>query len=335
MRQDWPNSSWPGRSALIVSDQKLTFTSFQCSALPVFQAYYQLLDEHFQAYIAWHCATLKLCHILVAVVMTLAQQGFCKPPHHEEQAGGNAEVGEGVGMGTGKGDKNVSKEIEGEEQVEGLENEADIDEKGDAPDGTNEKDDYVDMSEDFGGRTENLSQEEDDYDEQQDKEGDDNEDVQEELGNVDPLDPMAVDDKFWQGNEKEDEVASSTGEQTSQQLQNAAESGIGGREDQRQEPDKENQVQASENIEDLTQKLVESDKVEDVGDGDNIEEGQHGEVNTELETQEIPDLDTEAQALDLPNDLEMDAPPKEPHYGSEDEIESSMGNEGRTPEPIP
>lgn len=62
----------------------------------------------------------KLAYVVSAVFAELLRNGFCRPQEPEEQAGEGAEGAEGVGMAEGQGEKDVSKEIEFEEQVTGL-----------------------------------------------------------------------------------------------------------------------------------------------------------------------------------------------------------------------
>jgi len=68
---------------------------------------------------------LKFDYIISAIVVNLIQKGFCAPESDEGKQG----VGEGklefrneenAGVGEGKGNKNVSKDIEFEEQLQGT-----------------------------------------------------------------------------------------------------------------------------------------------------------------------------------------------------------------------
>lgn len=99
----------------------------------------------------------------------------------------------GTGLGEGVGDKNVSKEIEDESQVEGLKDEKD-DTDGEAE--RAEEDDAIEMNEDMGGQLQYVpdaeyEQQEDDSEEQND------EDLDEQIGDLDAHDPSAVDEKLW------------------------------------------------------------------------------------------------------------------------------------------
>lgn len=56
------------------------------------------------------------------------EKGFCKPPKEEEendedQEGKTQEGVEGTGLGQGKGSKDISDQLEYEEQIEGLKGE--------------------------------------------------------------------------------------------------------------------------------------------------------------------------------------------------------------------
>ena len=76
-----------------------------------------LVLEHYRA-------LSRLTLILSNVFLHLYQEGFCRPPPADEQAQSNesqdGKLIEGTGIGEGEGEKNVSKEIEFEEQVTGT-----------------------------------------------------------------------------------------------------------------------------------------------------------------------------------------------------------------------
>ena len=126
---------------------------------------------------------------------SVAKDGFCKPPEGEAGAGegeGSMEDAGGMGMGEGTGKENVSKEIEDESQVEGLQGEAGEDEDIERA----EEGDALEMSEDIGGKMQDVPDKEGE-EEGDDDEKDDDEEPEEQVGNLDAMDPSAVDEKLW------------------------------------------------------------------------------------------------------------------------------------------
>ena len=146
---------------------------------------------------------VALEQLLVRVSRTLVSQGFCRPPEEEEgEAGEDGEAGEaqsGTGMGEGKGEKDVSKEIEDEEQLLGLEGEDAMSEKsGEEQDG----DEGVEMSNDFEGETFDLEGEEEESAEENEEE---KEELDREMGELDKEDEEVVDEKLWEEGSDDEE----------------------------------------------------------------------------------------------------------------------------------
>ncbi|WVQ75947.1 hypothetical protein IAR50_005582 [Cryptococcus sp. DSM 104548] len=267
-------------------------------------------------------ATYKLAYVVGRIVLDLAQKGFCKP--QEQNHDGEGEDGdaiEGTGMGAGTGENNVSNEITEESQVEGLQGE-DEEEK---EENGGEDDDAFSMDEDFEGEMgEGKEKDEGSGDEEEEEE-----DHDEHVGDVDPLDPGAVDEKFW-GDEKKEEDKKDSDELMDQQGQEEeGETEMTAKEDEKKEKQdkKEKKEEAGEQAE-------ESEQTEQKNDGD---EG-GDEEGEEMDDEEVPgeehDEDGEDQpagqdqqevsmpegeTLDLPEDLNLDDEGMEEGQEEEDE----------------
>ncbi|KAN0063854.1 AAA ATPase midasin [Thecaphora frezii] len=176
---------------------------------PFVHEYATLLRAHLVSSANWSRSLLKMSHVLCNLISALAAKGFCKPPAEEQQQdaedGDNGEQLEGgTGLGDGSGAKDVTDQMEDDEPMEELakdpEQQADEDEeKAEREKNAREADD------DFGGDLEEIEQSEgEDAEEQDDKK--EKEQPDDAVGDVDPLDPNAVDEKMW-GNEddKDDE----------------------------------------------------------------------------------------------------------------------------------
>ena len=166
--------------------------------VPFLDVYLSLVNDQLVAHNHWTKALLKLDFILSSVMYTLSRQGFCKPPDSDDaEANGEAsEVAGGVGLGDGAGTENVSKEIEDESQVEGLQGETPESQE---PQRKHDEGDAIEMNDDFGGDLEDVldNGSEDEAEPSEGSEGD----PDETLGNLDASDPSVVDEKLW-GDEK-------------------------------------------------------------------------------------------------------------------------------------
>lgn len=113
---------------------------------------------------------LKLAYILSRIFKTLLVEGFCRPPPEilpKTVDSVNDIKNDGIGMAEGSGDKNVSTQIEFEEQVIGTENEKANEENIQSK---NENEDGIDMEADFEGALENIVKDECDEDQSLDTE---------------------------------------------------------------------------------------------------------------------------------------------------------------------
>ncbi|KAJ7195537.1 hypothetical protein GGX14DRAFT_205604 [Mycena pura] len=134
--------------------------------LPFIELYLQLAQQQLVAHSEWTKALFKLDFVLCSVTQTIAKDGFCRPPEGDgtETVGDTSEAS-GVGLGSGEGTENVSKEIEEESQVEGLKGD---DDEGNDPKDRSDDNDAIEMTEDIGGNLEDVPD-----DDEQDEKGSD------------------------------------------------------------------------------------------------------------------------------------------------------------------
>ncbi|PBK75109.1 midasin [Armillaria solidipes] len=261
--------------------------------LPFLEQYSLLVEDQLVSHCAWTKSLFKLDFVLCSLLRTLSKEGFCKPPDVDESGSGEGatETIDGLGMGEGSGAQNVSKEIQEESQVEGLQGDS-VDEK----DGGNDEgddDDAIEMADDFGGDMQDVpdngSQDDSGSEDGSDKDPD------EQLGDLDASDPDAVDEKLW-GDEKGPE--DSAPEQTTDK-------------DHSQQQSDNSEVAAKEGNEKSDSKKDEPPK-----DGKPEEIGEEDEQAPDAEPEEaeddrqangapmddyIPDADT----LDLPDSMDL------------------------------
>lgn len=248
-------------------------------ALPIFQQYLNTLQAAIMRYGKLHRATCKMSYILSETFIQIATQGFCTPSEKSSGQDGQTEKLEGgTGLGDGEGAEDISKDIQEDEDLDELAQEPNT-EKGEMED---EKD-AVDMADgEMEGEMGDAEEKGDDEEGSGDESGEENE-MDEEAGDVDDLDPTAVDEKMWDGDgeqaEKDQEGDESKGKQ-----------------------DKAEQAAAQENGK-------EAPEGEDGDEGEEEEELAGAEQGEEIKQDEVEKHDPHAQegeALDLPEDMELD-----------------------------
>ncbi|RDB14764.1 Midasin [Hypsizygus marmoreus] len=316
--------------------------------LPFLHVYLGLVKDQLANHSQWVKAMFKLDFVLCSVMHTLATQGFCQPPESDEkEAGGDAsETVDGVGLGQGSGTDNVSKEIEEESQVEGLkgddaEGQEPRDEKGDA--------DAIEMNEDFGGELEDVPDTG-----SQDDAGSDHEsdvDAEEQLGNLDPTDPAAVDEKMW-GDEKgpeddrqEEKMDQDRSEEKSGDSEVVAKEG----KDKSQSKEKKSEEKKESAEETAVDGEDEPMEPEEDGEGPNASGAPMEDYVQDANTLDLPDNidlggdDMELGDEELPEDmvgeeddsLEEQMDNGEPETGPDDSPPDQWAQEDHPPEDIP
>ena len=177
-----------------------------------------LLQNAFQRslaeYVAFHRASAKLEAVLSSLAVGICLEGFCVRP--DEQDGGEGdESGKmmddvaGTGMGEGEGKKDVSDEIEDEEQILGAEDLEKQDEKEDEGVDKNKDDKGIEMQNDFEADAKELSddeEEKEDGDDGEDEENENGDDIEKEMGDGEDDDNAeVVDEKVWDQEDEDEE----------------------------------------------------------------------------------------------------------------------------------
>lgn len=168
------------------------------TALPIIQQYRNSLGNVIGRYANFQHALCRLALVLGDAFCRIASQGFCDPAVDNPATAENSEkLEEGTGLGDGEGEKDISKDIRNDEDLTELAQEEHEDIDGDIDD----QEDAVNMNHD------ELEGEIGDAPEEDEGNGDDNQgedlDVDDEVGDVDDLDPSAIDEKLWDGSAEE------------------------------------------------------------------------------------------------------------------------------------
>lgn len=297
--------------------------------LPFLVRYRALVDAQVATHTDWTKALFKLNYTLCSIVQTVSRDGFCQPRDADstKEDGDEQGAAEGAGFGEGTGDENVSKDIQEESQVEGLQGE---DSKGDEKVERAEEGNAIEMSEDFGGEMQDVPEEGEEGD--KDSEEGSDADLDEQIGDVDMSSENAVDEKLWgdeQGPENKGDSSKSNQDHSKEQpgesemvAKNDANKPDEQRQDQRKhESDIDQNQEEDQTIQDNTGELPDE---EPVGvDGAALDE--HIQEADTLDLPEDMEMDQDDQKRDSSDDVDMGFTDEEP---DEEVIESSDAHNG-------
>lgn len=269
--------------------------------LPILQHYFNLVQvvqyKLQDNYIDISRGTFELSTVLY----NICSKGFCQPePPSDEKEDNNLK--DGTGLGDGDGAENNSNDVEDDEdlteQAQQPNEDKDKDDKEE-----DENDDAVDIEGDMGGELENLSDQENEGDE-----GDDDkeeEELDEEIDNLDDMDPNAVDDKMW-----DEEAASNSKEKESEDIPDNSEENNDMEAMEEDAPEDKSKDNDNKNDEKPDQEK-DNDGEEEKENDDNAEDEEDvGEQEDEVKNEENEQFDNtapEADALDLPEDMNLDS----------------------------
>jgi midasin len=185
---------------------------------PVVELIDSLLNHFIKQSFTIHRATCKLRYVLLGLFTDLMARGFCAPVEEETTAEGEGatefEDIQGGGLGAGEGAKDVSDQIESEDQLEDTKqagDKGDEDNADDDPDVKEEKE-GIEMNNDFDSKLQDLELDgngdsDDDDDDKEDEE--DEADPDKQMGDVDGEDET-LDEKMWGDEDEEDDEKDNT-----------------------------------------------------------------------------------------------------------------------------
>ncbi|KAM0334129.1 hypothetical protein ACHAQA_001149 [Verticillium albo-atrum] len=280
-------------------------TSMLGALLPILDQYAMTCQQSVAQLRDLHLATGRMTHFLGLTFSQLTAKGFCTPQEKSDETSDNSgKLESGTGLGDGEGAEDISKDIQPDEDLTELAQEPNKEHSGEMED---EKD-AVDMAdEDMEGdmgSVDGAEDEENGDDQKGDEDGDEN-DIEEEAGEVDDLDPTAVDEKMWDGENEEDAEKEQKGEKAKGQQ-------------------KDEQTAADD-----AQPNDESGEMEEPGE----EQGEEGEDDDPAAEQEDVQFQEDIKqdqnvnqedALALPDDMELDL--KDEESGSDDDDLEDMSD---------
>ncbi|GMM27764.1 AAA family ATPase midasin [Martiniozyma asiatica (nom. inval.)] len=256
---------------------------------------------------------------LSTILYNLATKGFCQPelPSDEKESD---QLQDGTGLGDGDGATNNSKDVEEDDDLTEQAQQPNEEEKDREEE--EEDDDAVDIEGDMAGELENAPEEEGDDDEKDEEE---EKDLDEEIDDLDDMDPNAVDEKMW-----DEEAESNTKEKESDKMPEDSNENddMQAAEDNDDESNKNNDKDQQNGEED---KMDEDSKEEDKENDENAEEEEDvGEQEDDVrndEDEKFDDQADEADALELPDDINLDDDGKSEGEGEDEEGDGNEGDE--------
>ncbi|XP_053396218.1 midasin-like isoform X2 [Mercenaria mercenaria] len=272
---------------------------------PLLYQYRDIVHHHVISNLATQRTMGKLLSVLLGMFTDLAAKGFCIPPELSDEMSGEGATEfcdmEEAGMGEGEGVKNVSDQIEDEDQLDEAKRPEDHNKEDpdNQPDVKSEEN-AIEMSEDFDAKAQDL---EDVDKEKNDEENDDEneEDIDKQMGEVDEMDNDKLDEQMW-GSDEEDNVDEEQKEESGPGDGKQSEPELVAKDDNadKSENDKDreqgNKDETEEDENDEKQKQNNLDNL----DQDNYDDDQIDPYHGKQEEQQAPD------DLDLPDDLHLD-----------------------------
>ncbi|GLI68780.1 hypothetical protein VaNZ11_013272, partial [Volvox africanus] len=162
--------------------------------------------------LAMHRSTAKLAYICTAVLATLVEEGYCMPAEGKEVEGGDGpgefKEAEGTGLGDGTGAKDISDQLENQDQLLGAQQrgtqpqeEQEQDKHNGGPE--EEQDKGIEMDDDFDGALHDVPMDERDLNRDSDDEEGDEERIDQQMGDVGDNEEV-VDERLWNDEDDQD-----------------------------------------------------------------------------------------------------------------------------------
>ncbi|KKY36409.1 putative midasin [Diaporthe ampelina] len=164
--------------------------------LPLLQQYAIICRTTVADLTSVHRASSKMALNLGKAFVEIASRGFCTPQEKsDETSADSGKLESGTGLGDGEGAEDISKDIQPDEDLSELAQEPNKEKDGEIED----QEDAVDMGQDHmeGELGSAAGEDEDDKNDNDGEDEEEKDEIDEETGDVDDLDPTAVDEKMW------------------------------------------------------------------------------------------------------------------------------------------
>ncbi|KAL2128150.1 hypothetical protein VTI74DRAFT_9603 [Chaetomium olivicolor] len=297
---------------------------------PILAQYSSICTQNLVQFSDLHRTTCRLGYHLASSFVTISNQGFCTPQEKsDEKSGESGNIESGTGLGEGEGAEDISKDIKADEDLSELAQDPNNNAQGDIE----ENEDAVDMGDDeLEGELGSVAGEEEQDKKDGDKEGEEEEEdeMDEQAGDVDDLDPTAVDEKMWDGSGEDEAEKDQLGDQEK------------GKKDEDQSAAAEGQKKEQPKAEEQEEGNASPDEVgeEQEGEDAEMEAGQEEEGMPQDELNRQDQNVQENETLALPDDMEIEIDDGEEEDGEDDDLdgledaEKPDGKEPDVPEDV-
>lgn len=250
-------------------------------ALPIFEQYHSIHLAALHRHLRFHRSLCRLASTLAQSFLRIALDGFCSPAETSATETGKSEkLEEGTGLGDGEGAEDISKDMQDDEDLSELAQKRNEDEKREELDN---QEDAVDMDHDEMEGEFGEGPDKEDGDGSASESGSAVDNLDEEVGNVDDLDPTAVDEKLWDGKAGDED-----------------------KEKEGQKPRGETQKDEKMAAESAAPHAEEAEQHDEDGKETNNECAEEGEAVAKEEVETLDPRTQEGQNLDLPEEMDLD-----------------------------
>ncbi|KAJ3654802.1 hypothetical protein Zmor_013963 [Zophobas morio] len=235
-------------------------------------------------------------------IIELASKGFCVPPElTDESEEGVSKPSDSLGLGEGQGERDVSDRIESEDQLDDAQSAGQEKEKTEDED-CKEEDKGIEMSEDFDTKLQNVEPKEGEDDEESQSESDADEQMgdTEKDANKQNKESFGSDNEEGNDNSEEKEERGEGGEKDGEQELGAKDDDNSKGDDNK--PDKDSTEEKEENKKEINE----------------MEEQEYDDEQTDPYHENQPEL-PEPEAMDLPDDLQLDEGQKQDEENQEED----------------
>eukprot|EP00112_Aurelia_sp_Birch-Aquarium-sp1_P018771 Seg453.13 transcript_id=Seg453.13/GoldUCD/mRNA.D3Y31 product=Midasin protein_id=Seg453.13/GoldUCD/D3Y31 len=275
---------------------------------PIIQQYTKMVEYFLEKLLHLHRTSCKALFVLAGIFTELATEGFCLPPDEVETSGEGAtefEDIQGGGVGEGEGMKDVSDQIESEDQLHGAEQEGK--EKETKPeDDRNVPDEEhgIEMSDDFDGRMHDVDPDAEQNESESDQEKEEEEEQPDEkMGNLDGIEEDKFDEKFWGDSEDEDENEAADEDDTGAGANGEAESELVAKDENEGEQKGKDKKKESKSKEDEANEEEINELSNELDENDSDKEDENEARNNE---EKIDNKEHDIGDDDFGSDLELD-----------------------------
>ncbi|XP_030747857.1 midasin-like isoform X2 [Sitophilus oryzae] len=260
--------------------------------IPLLDQVLQLSQYFITQQVCTYRTTCKLTSVVLSIFNDLASKGFCVPPDLEGEMDkeGVSKPSDGLGLGEGQGERDVSDRIESEDQLDDAQPAGQEKETSEDPD-CKEEDKGIEMSEDFDSKLQDKKQDDEDNDDESD-----NSDAEEQMGETEKG-ADGVDQEIWgDKDENQEEDSEEQKEDDGKGGEKDGEDQLGAKDEETKDKSKQDKEKSKEQNNEAENPKEEINEMKEPEYNDEQIDPYHGNQP------ELP----EPEAMDLPDDLQLD-----------------------------